>query len=255
MSVLSTLVTVLLVAQSILGLGLFLQAMISTRLRRSETLSALTSLHHHLLDLQRLAAKSKKPMANLALGFRVGKMLNETKCPELLRQAVLFTVGPESDDEAATTCVASWIQNLDRGAQRIGGFLTKTAPLMGLGGTLTGISESMHAFGGNATSPEVIVHGFAVAIETTLYGIFVAIFCLMATRLLWQPILEDASGMWLDISNILRSLRQKSVSSTVASEQSGQQRRRPPKGIEGTPVIFRTSVVRSRRASHAINSQ
>jgi hypothetical protein len=165
MGLLGSLITFALFGQSVFALALFIDAVCQCRLNRER-----------LLDFKKYGYKNP--------GFY------------LLKRAVDQQALPSGYLDLARNDAAAWIQSLDRGATRINTFLAKTAPMLGLAGTLAGISLSMSQFEQRSAEPEVIIHGFAVAIETTLFGIFVAILCMASNRLLWQPLQQEAATIW-----------------------------------------------------------
>lgn len=250
MSGLSMLVTTLLVVQSVLGLGLFFQGLISTRLRKRQTLGALSAVQTILISYLEKSPQSGRRLTLLGVQFRVRALLEKACCPDLIKRAAMEVISPKPNEQASMDFAMTWVRELDRGTQRLAGFLTKTAPLMGLGGTLTGISESMHAFGGNSDSPQMIVHGFAVAIETTLFGIFVAMICLLTSRLLWQPLLDDASKQWLEVSQLLREIRQKAVPVSLHLAPTNGAARKASKPNDRVSAPPRSSQSKNRRGNH-----
>jgi len=93
------------------------------------------------------------------------------------------------------------IREVDCGGRTLAAFVTKTAPLLGLAGTLLGISASLSSFSSNPEASEEIISGFAMAITTTLWGVMIACLAMVTSRLVWQPAIgraEDLIGELLD---------------------------------------------------------
>jgi biopolymer transport protein ExbB/TolQ len=194
MKTLGLILTLVLLIQSVLGLALLIQAVLTCRLQRSTGLHHLTALLT-LLRQRRSVTKGRMSATELS-----GK-LSLSREPLLDRAVTLLLQG---ERDLARITARQWIGQLDRGAARLGGLLTRTAPLMGLGGTLAGISMSMAEFAQKSADASQIINGFSVAIETTLYGIFVACFCQLAVRLFWQPFQERAAGLWCELEAMLQ---------------------------------------------------
>lgn len=84
-------------------------------------------------------------------------------------------------------------RRLERGGQRLCGFLIKLGPWAGLMGTLVGVRASLAAFVNNLTAINEFAAGFATAIDTTIFGILIAVVSFSTTKWIWVPLLEDVS--------------------------------------------------------------
>jgi len=193
MKTLGLILTLVLLIQSVLGLALLIQAVLTCRIQRLTGLHSLNALLTHL--------RQRRPVTNGRMSAtEITGKLSLSREPLLDRAVTLLLQG---ERDLARITVRQWISQLDRGAARLSGLLTRTAPLMGLGGTLAGISTSMAEFSHEAADANQIISGFSVAIETTLYGIFVACFCQLAVRLFWQPFQERVAGLWCELEALL----------------------------------------------------
>jgi len=97
------------------------------------------------------------------------------------------------------------IGNLERGVVHLCGLVARTAPLLGLAGTLVGVQMALSAFARNSTEPQLVLEGFATAIGTTLVGILVALFCLATSRLFWQPLIRKTMHDFMDTALELKA--------------------------------------------------
>lgn len=87
--------------------------------------------------------------------------------------------------------VAIHIGRLEKGAVRLCAFLAKTAPLLGLAGTLVGMQACLSAHSTVSESPkQAISAGLGTAMNTTLFGIVVAFMCVLTGRLFWEHSLK-----------------------------------------------------------------
>lgn len=92
---------------------------------------------------------------------------------------------PAAKDRA----VDDLVEDHDAGMLRWCGLLTKAAPLLGLAATLLGVSCSLEEFVQHPGQPQSFVHGFAVAILGTLWGVFVSLVSLATARWFRLPTL------------------------------------------------------------------
>ncbi len=205
MGLLGSLITITLFCQSVFALALFTDAVCRCRLHRDR-----------LLDFRKH-------------GYR-------NRSFEMLRRAVDLQALSSAYLDLARNDAASWVHSLDRGATRINTFLAKTAPLLGLAGTLAGISLSMSQFEEQSAEPRVIIHGFAVAIETTLFGIFVAILCMASNRLLWQPLQQEAAEIWGDLERGLLLANTPRIPASVAGQNRAARNQKTGKPPVPTPA-------------------
>jgi len=197
-----------LLCQSILGLAILFDAILKAGLKRRQTLMSLTELlslakSWHTLSSTEQERRRQRVQANpLAPAFAM-----------LVDRTGLAT--------HAEHHVHRWLQSLDGNATHLKMLLVKTAPLIGLAGTLAGIASSMGRFEQRVSDPGVIVHGFSVAIETTLYGIFVTCFCLLADRIFWKPLKDQARELWLEVEMQLAQGAAKKISRCGCSVSAG----------------------------------
>lgn len=201
-----------LLCQSILGLAILFDAILKAGLKRRQTLMSLTELlslakSWHTLSSTEQERRRQRVQANpLAPAFAM-----------LVDRTGLAT--------HAEHHVHRWLQSLDGNATHLKMLLVKTAPLIGLAGTLAGIASSMGRFEQRVSDPGVIVHGFSVAIETTLYGIFVTCFCLLADRIFWKPLKDQARELWLEVEmQLAQGAAKKSAAAAAQSAQVGRRK-------------------------------
>lgn len=124
-----------------------------------------------------------------------------------------------------------YVHQLDRGAQRWIAFLVKSAPLLGLAGTLVGVSEGLASYAADQSSTTRIIESFAFAISTTLWGVAIAVLGMCTSRLMWQPYLE---GVYItaeqQATDVLRSrttqIYERNSDAPVRSRRVGGRRRR-----------------------------
>ena len=202
----------ILLCQSILGLAILFDAILKAGLKRRQTLQSLTELlslakSWHTLSATEQERRRQRVRANpLAAAF------------EMLVDGTGLATPAEHH-------VHRWLQSLDGNATHLKMLLVKTAPLIGLAGTLAGISSSMGRFEQRVSDPGVIVHGFSVAIETTLYGIFVTCFCLLADRIFWKPLKDQARDMWLEVEmQLAQGAAKKPAAATAQSAKAGRRK-------------------------------
>lgn len=81
-------------------------------------------------------------------------------------------------------------RRLERGGQRLCGYLVKLGPWAGLTGTLAGVRESLAAFVRSLGAVQEFAAGFATAIDTTVLGILVAVVAFTTSRGIWAPLVE-----------------------------------------------------------------
>jgi biopolymer transport protein ExbB/TolQ len=81
-------------------------------------------------------------------------------------------------------------RRLERGGQRLCGYLVKLGPWAGLTGTLAGVRESLGAFVRSLGAVQEFAAGFATAIDTTVLGILVAVVAFTTSRGIWAPLIE-----------------------------------------------------------------
>lgn len=211
MDLIGTLLIGVLLLQSTLGLAILFDAILYAGLKREQTLESLTVLHvlakswHSLSPSEQADRRKRVQVRHLATAF------------DLMVHAP--GLAPHAEHH-----VHRWLQSLDGNVTNLKQLLTKTAPLIGLAGTLAGISSSMGRFEQRVSDPGVIVHGFSVAIETTLYGIFVSCFCLLADRLFWRPLKEQARELWLEIETVTALDRKKSEARSTDATATTVQR-------------------------------
>jgi biopolymer transport protein ExbB/TolQ len=79
---------------------------------------------------------------------------------------------------------AAYLTTTNEGIPVIASVLRPVAPLLGLAGTLMGISSSL-AF--VSTEPELVIQGFSYAINTTLIGIFISVLAHVTAAWIWGP--------------------------------------------------------------------
>lgn len=190
MQFLGHLTTLLLVIESILGLALLIDAL-RAWLNRSVILAPLRSLLKSLQKSQPGQSEFKHPQRSAAD--------HRSETPDLLQRAVetLRNCGPQLLQQAQTD-VDRWISSLDGGTSQLTSFLIKTAPQLGLAGTLAGISLSMNKFQSQSADTSVVIQGFAVALSTTLFGIGVAC-CGIAARRLHDRLRQHGEDIWGDV--------------------------------------------------------
>ncbi len=193
MTGLESLVMVLLCAESVFALGLFLQAVSSTCLQTPNvTRRIIRRIESLRSDKQnRCGAAGNK-------GSRATAKATETANDpiENLLTNLVGSVGIGHSEHSAV--LSGLIRQLlgltDNGARSLAIFLCKTAPLLGLAGTLIGISSALAAFSADAGSPEPIIAGFATAMGTTLWGILIAFAAIFSSRVLWQPAIAQTEA-------------------------------------------------------------
>jgi len=78
----------------------------------------------------------------------------------------------------------AYLTTTNEGIQIIASVLRPVAPLLGLAGTLFGISDAL-AF--VSSDPSLVIQGFAYAIQTTLIGIFVSVLAHVTAAWIWAP--------------------------------------------------------------------
>jgi biopolymer transport protein ExbB/TolQ len=81
-------------------------------------------------------------------------------------------------------------RRLERGGQRLCGYLVKLGPWAGLTGTLAGVRESLAAFVRSLGAVQEFAAGFATAIDTTVFGILIAVVAFTTSRGIWAPLVE-----------------------------------------------------------------
>lgn len=81
-------------------------------------------------------------------------------------------------------------RRLERGGQRLCGYLVKLGPWAGLTGTLAGVRVSLAAFVRSLGAVQEFAAGFATAIDTTVLGILVAVVAFTTSRGIWAPLVE-----------------------------------------------------------------
>lgn len=79
---------------------------------------------------------------------------------------------------------AAYLTTTNEGIPIIASVLRPISPLLGLAGTLMGISSSL-AF--VSTEPELVIQGFSYAINTTLIGIFISVLAHVTAAWIWGP--------------------------------------------------------------------
>lgn len=104
--------------------------------------------------------------------------------------AARLLLGPTASWLAIQGHLLRYVNQLDGGAQRWIAFLVKTAPQLGLAGTLVGVSGGLAHFAADPSSTHLIIESFAFAITTTLWGVGIAVLGMCTSRLMWQPYLE-----------------------------------------------------------------
>ena len=117
------------------------------------------------------------------------------------RQLVARDLGQDEVD----VLISLHIGKLERGAVRLCGLVARTAPLLGLAGTLVGVQMALSAFAQSATEPQLVLEGFATAILTTLAGILVALLCLATSRLLWEPLIRKTMHDLMEMALTLKA--------------------------------------------------
>jgi len=187
-----------LLCQSTLALAMLFEAIQKAGFRRGQMLRSLSSMHAMAREWHSLSSAEQD------------RRRRSLQADPLAVAVDLLTRDPGKAD-VAEMHLHRWLQSLDGNTGHLRQWLVKTAPLIGLAGTLAGISCSMAQFQQRVSDPGVIVHGFAVAIETTLYGIFVSCFCLIADRLFWKPLKDEMRERWLDIETQLVLTAKKSA--------------------------------------------
>ncbi len=185
MRLISDAIFVLLGVQSILGLGLFVEALVRTViLPRND--------HQPLLDLQRLLLN----LSGNTSDNRRRLQFMSRDLPEKVAAAVRQLTQPKASVEAADIHIGHWLETIEGGSQRLCSWLIPTAPMVGLAGTLAGISEALSHFQQRSESPELMIAGFAVAIQTTLIGLWISFLCWITIKLLWTPYLGRIESSW-----------------------------------------------------------
>lgn len=97
-------------------------------------------------------------------------------------------IGPVSTpSQLSAEQIDDKIDDYDAGLTRICALLTKAAPLLGLAATLSGVSSSLEQFVEHPGNPQLFVRGFAVAIQGTLWGVFVSLIALTTVRAIRIP--------------------------------------------------------------------
>ncbi|MEY2724942.1 MAG: MotA/TolQ/ExbB proton channel family [Planctomycetota bacterium] len=187
MNLFGHLLTGVLLIQSVLALAILFDAILHAGIRSRQTLRLLFELQTQVRSLPGMEPRQ-----------RAQRVRDVT-----LRNAVELLLLPAPQTDLADRHFHRWLTRLDQGISRLNSLLTRTAPLVGLAGTLAGISASMARFQQRTSNPDVLVAGFALAIETTLYGIFVTCACLTADRLFWQKLKNMAREVWLNIESEL----------------------------------------------------
>lgn len=175
---LSVLVMTLLGAQSVFALGLLMQAVVSTRIRQPQVTQRIKQRTAELKTRKKTLCIDRSADA-------VGATLED-----LIR---CCRVNAEQPLIVSALC-EKVIGHVDGGARSLAAFLSSTSGLLGLAGTLIGISSALISFSANADSPEPIITGFATAIGTTLWGVLIAFTAIFTSRLIWQPAINDAEA-------------------------------------------------------------
>lgn len=85
--------------------------------------------------------------------------------------------------------IARLVERYDGGVVRWGHILTKAAPLLGLIGTLFGVSVSLQEFVANPADPRTFIRGFSLAISATMLGVLVSLVSLVTVRWVRLPLL------------------------------------------------------------------
>lgn len=215
-----------LLCQSILGLAILFDAILKAGLKRRQTLMSLTELlslarSWHTLSSTEQERRRQRVQANpLMAAFEI----------------LVDNTGLANHSEHH---VDRWLQSLDGNSTHLKMLLVKTAPLIGLAGTLAGIASSMGRFEQRVSDPGVIVHGFSVAIETTLYGIFVTCFCLLADRIFWKPLKDQARELWLEIEMQLAqgAAKKSAAAAAAAAAQSAKAGRRKANNQQNSQAL------------------
>lgn len=228
MTGLSFLVMALLMAQSIFALGLLFQAIVSSRIRRPKLIRAIkerTSMLERRSTEQNGSSKKDKR--------RVVSESQEPAIDELIHAC-------RQDNSTQPLMIAALcdrlIRMVDGGARSYAAFLSKTAPLLGLAGTLLGISEALMSFSGDSSSQNLIIRGFAIAIGTTLWGILIAFAAMFASRLIWQPVISDVQTALLHLIKAASlSPQRQPVRRRSAAVAGGIRPHGPPRNGHGHP--------------------
>lgn len=174
---LSLLVMTLLGAQSVFALGLLMQAVVSTRIRQPE-----------------VSQRIQQRMTELKIRKK-SRCLDPSVDPvgATLEDLIQCCVNAEQPLVVAALC-EKVIGQVDGGARSLAAFLSSTSGLLGLAGTLIGISSALMSFSADAGSPEPIITGFATAMGTTLWGVLIAFTAIFTSRLIWQPAINNAEA-------------------------------------------------------------
>ncbi len=74
--------------------------------------------------------------------------------------------------------------------------------------------------------------------------------CLLTSRLLWQPLLDDASKQWLEVSRLLRAIQQKAAPAALRLEPVNGIARKTSKPSDNVSTPPRSSQNKNRRRNH-----
>lgn len=139
--------------------------------------------------------------------------------------------------------VAAELRRLERGGQRLCGYLIKVGPWAGLTGTLVGVRGSLAAFVKNVAAVQEFAAGFATAIDTTVWGVLIAVAAFTTSRWLWGPIVEGLSSELVDNAttafNSLKRIYHHLDDDGIATPHSDRNPNSPPGNLQRSsePVI------------------
>tara|TARA_R110002111_G_scaffold260867_1_gene332912 strand:- start:22010 stop:22669 length:660 start_codon:yes stop_codon:yes gene_type:complete len=193
-------------AASITALGIFTHTLLLISLRRSV-------IHKDLIQVKKMVVDaSLLQRRNQVVSRPMGQVLQD--------------LGHDWQQQ-----FEAYLTTTNEGIQIIASVLRPVAPLLGLAGTLFGISDAL-AF--VSTDPSLVIQGFAYAIQTTLIGIFVSVLAHVTAAWIWAPYWKrERYELFQSLSCLHKKVKQSVSKKTAAMErrllitshQSRQQRR------------------------------
>ena len=212
----------LLFGESVLALALLVSGIGWRWKGRRAGRQAMAAGQRHLNRLRvALNAGTGKAARQAKIAIRADASDKADAISSISRHLVARDLGQDEVD----VLISLHIGKLERGAVRLCGLVARTAPLLGLAGTLVGVQMALSAFAQSATEPQMVLEGFATAILTTLAGILVALLCLATSRLLWEPLIRKTMHDLMEMALMLKAAMWE-VEKVIATEKATVRERR-----------------------------
>ena len=207
---------VMLVTESIFALALLLSGL-SYRFRQKlvniEASQRRTVFLNQLKMIQQLNSPNdiQDRLKSLQRESRIG---SDGEC-----YLVYSLLSKNADKEDLQAFIQTYLKSLERGSTRLCGFLAKTAPLVGLAGTLVGLQGAFTAFARQGGDAQIVVRSFSTAILTTLHGVLIAVMSISVAQLLYEPKLQEAALGFLEfgqaVQQHLHDIKQKLIGGSI----------------------------------------